>query len=402
MKSRIGRNAVWLLVARLGTQGLLAVFTIIVARRLGETGLGQYAFVASVIFVANSLTTFGTDMLLIREIAAGSGLGQLAAALLLQLALSVGCVVCVMAVSPWLPNVNSATQTALRIYCWALLPLAFYTVFTTALRGLQQMSWYSVLNLAVSLLQTLGAGIFVQAGSSVVTVAWVLLVVQLAAAVLAAGVCRLVVPTIYESQNVAWSSVADLMKRSMPLAWMSVLGMLYQRASVYQLTTLAGAAVTGGFSAAARIVEASKAGHVAMFGAVYPAMAQKRSQGELRTSGWLLLAGAAIGSMSMFLLAEPIIPVLFGDGFDSSITALRILAWQLIPFTVSAYLSLALIAFGYERLAGRALGVSVIVLIGLTTWWAPVFGLAGACWAAVVAESVQAACLLFLHRKVTL
>src|SRR5690348_10935688 len=87
--ARLGRNSLWLLAARIGTQGLAVLFTVLLARRLGANGFGEYAFMAAVIFIGNTLTTFGTDMLLIRDIAARDDFSRLPAALFLQLALSV-------------------------------------------------------------------------------------------------------------------------------------------------------------------------------------------------------------------------------------------------------------------------------------------------------------------------
>ena len=68
----------------------MLIFTILVARYLGDAGLGQYAFIAAVMFVGNVISTFGMDTLLIREIAArrSADTPTLTAALLIQLALS--------------------------------------------------------------------------------------------------------------------------------------------------------------------------------------------------------------------------------------------------------------------------------------------------------------------------
>ena len=48
----------------------------------------------------------------------------------------------------------------------ALVPLAFFSVFTTALRGMQRMDAYMALNLAASLLQVAAALLFVRPGGS--------------------------------------------------------------------------------------------------------------------------------------------------------------------------------------------------------------------------------------------
>jgi O-antigen/teichoic acid export membrane protein len=51
-------------------QGAMALATILIARRFGSAGFGNYAFIASLVLIGNMLTTFGSDMLLISDIAA--------------------------------------------------------------------------------------------------------------------------------------------------------------------------------------------------------------------------------------------------------------------------------------------------------------------------------------------
>src|SRR5512140_2768818 len=88
MKNQLRKNSLWLLASRVGTQALMVLFTILLAQRLGSAGFGEYAFLAATIFIGNMLTTFGTDILLMREIASRRDFSQLPAALLLQLGLS--------------------------------------------------------------------------------------------------------------------------------------------------------------------------------------------------------------------------------------------------------------------------------------------------------------------------
>ena len=69
LAGRVGLNTAWLAAARLGSQLASALMAILVARQLGQAGLGAYAFFSAVILTGNVLTTYGTDTLLIRELA---------------------------------------------------------------------------------------------------------------------------------------------------------------------------------------------------------------------------------------------------------------------------------------------------------------------------------------------
>ncbi|MBI5715893.1 MAG: oligosaccharide flippase family protein [Chloroflexi bacterium] len=82
---RVSKNSLWLLIARLGSQAALALFTILIARQLGSAVFGEYAFITAIVFIGNMATTFGTDMILIRDIAARRDYSRLAPSLNIQL-----------------------------------------------------------------------------------------------------------------------------------------------------------------------------------------------------------------------------------------------------------------------------------------------------------------------------
>jgi O-antigen/teichoic acid export membrane protein len=97
-------------------------------------------------------------------------------------------------------------------------------------------------------------------------------------------------------------------------------------------------------------------------------------------------------------LAGPLTRILFGVEYVASVPALRILAWMLIPYTVSTFLTLKFVALNRETPVLRASFASLAVLGALSFWWIPRAGLAGASSSALVAESVQAGLLLLQWR----
>ena len=396
MNTRLGKNSLWLFASRLGTQALMVVFTILLARRLGSAGFGEYALLATTIFIGNMLTTFGTDMLLMREIAARGDLSNLPAALLLQLGLSALFVALVVFCAPFFPNQSASAVLALRIYSLALFPLAFYTVFTSALRGMERMNSYALLSLVTVLLQVIVVAFL---PSGIVALATWLFIIQISVTLLAGFFCTLQIPGFCQVWNFSLHTVPALIRASAPIALLALLGMAYQKLSIYVLSALAGAALTGWFSAALRAVEASKTIHVSVFTALYPAMARAEpdSTGIFRLTWIFLLAGATIIALILSLLAAPLVTILFGADFAPSIPALQILAWMLVPYTVNTYLTLAFVAAKQERMVAVALSASLLALIIINLWWIPRFGLIGAAWAALAAEIFQALLLLAQH-----
>lgn len=401
---RLGRNTLWLLLARVGTQASMVVFTILLARRLGEVGLGQYAFMVSAIFLANVVTTFGTDMLLIREIAAQRDFSQVPAALLLQLSLSLPFILLTFLFAPALPNQTAGAVRALQIYSLALLPMAFYTVFSAVLRGLERMGSFALLNLATSFAQVLAIWLLVRPGTGIVPLAWLLLLIQALSALLAGGLCLSQIPGLRRAWSASRPALITLLRVSAPIALLGILKVLYLRLGVYMLALMQGAATTGLYSAALRTVEAAQIGHVVFIGALFPVLAQahdpQRDQNpSLRETvsslSWhvFLTLGLAAGLL-VYFLALPLVGILFGAGFEPAVPALRLLAWLLLPYSVNIYLSSQLLAARREREIAISLGVSLVLLGALNAFLIPPLGLIGACLAAVGAEAVQA--LMFL------
>ena len=395
MFSRLTLNSFWLLLARIGTQAGLALFTIILARQFGSSVFGEYTFIASLIVIGNVVTTFGTDMLLIREIAAGDKLSDLFSALLIQILLSAIFIAGILILSSHLPNLNQESVIALRIYSFSLIPLAFFTVFTTILRGKQHMVAYSLLNLALIILQLAAIFWLRLHGGGIVILAILLLAVQVIGTLVAGALCQFQVNYSSQPWRALLGQLWYLVKACAPIALLGLLGILYQRMSSILILSLSGTASTGYYSAAARVVEAAKIGHVAVFTALYPLMAQVHATNKpnwieaFRFPVLLLSGGAIIASFLLSWQAKPFISILFGPGYISSIPALQVLAWMLIPYTINSFLSLAYLAEGEVTIIMIALMATIITLAALTVWWDPLMNIKGAAWAALFSETLQ-------------
>lgn len=401
MISRLLKDSAWLTLSRLWAQAGMALFIVLAARRLGGSGFGEYSFMAALVVIGNMLTTFGTDMVLIRAIASGrSRRSQLAAALVLQVSLSALFVSVVFLCGPFLDFLSVQGFGALRVYSLSLLPLAFYTVFTTALRGEQQMGAYATLNMLVTCLQLTAAVFFYLGEFDLFGLAILLLAAQAIAALLAGMLCSARIPDFWRGWRFSPGEVIVLAKESAPVAVLAGLSALNQRLVPALLPLLAGALQAGLFSASARVVEVAKLGHIAVFTALYPMMAQRRKE----EAGWLqsfqkewsgLLGIAALASLGLFLLAGALVSWLFGEGYQGSIPVLKILAWSLLPYTVNNFLNLAFLANGDEPVVLGALATGLLALVTLTAWWGKAAGPQGAAWAVLYAESLQAAILSF-------
>ena len=408
---RIKLNSIWLLLTRLITQAQLVVFTVLVARSLGVAGFGQYAFVAALIFLGNVATTFGTDTLLIREVARTRQVndGLIPAALWLQLALSVAWLIVIVGAADSFSGQSAEVVLALKVYSLSLIPLAFFTVFTAVLRAHERMDLYLLLNGLVAFIQLGGTWLVLQYGGNLLSLVIALNVVQLIAAVFAGLLCRIGLTTFRFHWQVARDRLMQVARLAWPFALLSVLAVIYQRLGVLMLSTLGTDAQVGVFAAAARVIEPLKMLHFAVLGALLPALARLATQPDdlrqtqaatrlFQRSLLLLLAFSVLAALALSVLAQPIVPLLFGAGYAESVPALQILALSLIPYTVSACLSVQLVTQGKER---RLLWATVIGLCAaglLNRGLIPSYGSIGAALTVVSSEVILAGTLLVLRR----
>lgn len=396
---KLARDSLWLLTARLGAQVSMVIVTYLLARRLGTEGFGEYAFLATAIVIGNVLTTFGSDMVLIREIAAKDDLSDVPSILVLQLSWSFLFIGAVFLFSPSLPNQTPESILALKIYSLALIPLAFFTVFTSILRGTQRITSYAHLNLVMGVLQVATVFLFVLRGLDIIRLAFLLLAVQMAGAVLGGLFCATLLTQHWKSLHFSADGFRSLPGTCLPVAAVAILMILHQKTSIAMLSLMSAASVVGVFSAAARVIEAARVGHIAALTALFPALAKAHHNRPTRaTFGFsllLFLAISTVASVLLFLFAGPIVDIFFGGEYRPSIIVLKILAFTLIPYTVNSFLSTALLAQKREKIVLRVLGVSLFMLLTLNLILVPVNGQVGAGWATLTTEIAQS--ILFLR-----
>ncbi|HSD84566.1 MAG TPA: polysaccharide biosynthesis C-terminal domain-containing protein, partial [Anaerolineae bacterium] len=192
-----------------------------------------------------------------------------------------------------------------------------------------------------------------------------------------------------------------------PFALLSVLAVIYQRLGVLMLSTLATDAQAGWYAAAMRIIEPLKMLHFAVLGALLPALSHlaapiNRQQHLLATSLFrrsllFLLIFSLFAGCVIVVLAQPIVMLLFGATYAPAVEVVQLLAVSVLPYTISASLSLRLVTQGRERRVLGATMLSVIVAFLLNRGLIPAAGPNGAALAVIGSESFLALMMLVLR-----
>ncbi|MGH2582265.1 MAG: oligosaccharide flippase family protein [Anaerolineales bacterium] len=401
----MGANAFWLLAGRAASQLLTILVTILIAHRMGDAVLGQYALITSVIFLFNGISTLGTDVLLVREIAARRDFSYFLPALTVQLAISALAILLIFVLTPYWPQ-QAGIVTPMRIYSLSLIPLAFFTVFGAALRGREQMGAYSFLTVMFVLMQVTGILLLPGTRTGIGGLIIVLLAAQIVVAIVAAIISFARLPDLAGVWRAKKEPIGRVLRAGAAIAAFGILATGYQRLSLYFVGSMQDAASTGWFAAALRVVEAPKFVHVAVLSALLPTMSQahasKRRAQYARAFGLSfggLVAFSAVFAVVVFLFAGPLTLFLFGEDFIPSVEVLEVVGWTLIPFTISQYFATRLLAASREKQIIASLLIAIAVLGMLCLLWIPSLGILGAAWAVVAAEVSLSVILLYFWAR---
>jgi O-antigen/teichoic acid export membrane protein len=411
--SQIGQSSAWLLLTRLVIQAQSLLSTVLLAHYLGQSGFGTYSLIASLVFLANVLTTFGTDTLLIRRVAVTQrvDLPEIGTVLELQLAFSS----LVIATIFWWTRAAShqpvGFTTALRLYALSLWPLSIFSVLSAILRGLERMDLYLVASLGTGSLQILGIWLALRTGIDLPGLMGVLLSVQVFAMLLCYALCRAAAPSFKFSRPQNWRPTAWLLRAAWPLALLSVASVAYQRLGIYTLSYWGDPGQAGLFSAAVRAVEALKLGHIAVLGALLPALTRlqrglvsgpdEKALGAriFRLSTLVLFGIGLLGAAGLSFMASPLVSLVFGPDFAGAAPVLLVLGWILLPYSLSAPLTIELIARDREKAVTLALLAGLGAALVSSVVWVPARGASGAGLAALAGECVQLGGLCFFEKR---
>ena len=394
----VARNSFWLFLGRLTTAVLNLLLTVLIARYLGDAEYGRYAFIVSLAYLGNTATTFGMDTLVMRSVArhAAKTTTEATAALILQLALSGVYIAILWLIAMFLDE----TAVSLRIYLLILIPLAFGTIYSAILRGAERMELHLAYVLTGAFLQTAGAALILAQGGGLIALSVWVLFAQSVATILANRLIRVQLPHLrLVWRGLSWSVLQMVLQTGWVLAVVTILAVLFAQLPILLLRALADEAIIGIFSAASRLVDGSRILPMAIFGALFPALARGANQSmQYRRLFWGLV-GLFIGGIALgIVLADWLIPLLYG-GYETAVPVFQILLIGLIPFLFSLRDSFELITQGEER---RVLWVMLItVLVALPIFYNFIHwdALRGAAWAVVLSTTVQAILLNFAKRK---
>lgn len=161
------------------------------------------------------------------------------------------------------------------------------------------------------------------------------------------------------------SSVIPLSIEHLVFVMVQALSIVQSRAGIYALTLLATQVEVGYFSAVARFTIALRILPGALFNVLLPRFVRSP---QPETLGKALLLGVCIGAMgsaALYVCADGLIWLIYGERFAHLVPLLRIISWLFLLQTLVNILEPYLLAHKLERFVNGTLAVALCAFVGI-------------------------------------
>lgn len=406
MSPSVAKNTAFMTAASIGQKIISFVYFTFVARGVGVEGTGKYFFALSFTTIFSVFVDLGLTNILVRESAKdkeklGAYLGNI-----LFFKAFLGLVTyCLAVVSINLMDYSPETRSLVYLSGITMLFDSLHLTFYGALRALGNLK-YEAYSLAASQGITLVLGsIFLWQNRPLIFLILAFAIPAFLNAFYAGGVLFFkyrVRPKFGSERGFA----AKIWIMSWPFALAAIFARFYSYVDSVLLSKLAGDAAVGWYSIPYKITYAFQFIPTALTAALYPKFSEcfaveKSRLGDLFSQSfkYLLIVVLPI-SIGLSVLADKIIPAVFGNEYLPSVLALRLLLAGLIFSFLSFPVGALLNACGRQLTQTSIVGVVMVFNIALNLLLIPIFGIYGASFAAFLGNFLLLSGGLFFARRI--
>lgn len=394
VERRILRSASILFTAGALSQLTNFAFVTIFARQYGPVVFGEYSFALSLGAMLSIGVSLGANRWLLRQCSARPDCWAEHVGVLLPAQLAIAALLTggVAAASAWmgLPRelvyvLAATTALQLSVPVTGLLVIGF--------SGSERMSYAALSDLGLRLAILVAAGWLALRGASPGTV---LAVLPAAAFVVGAILFRLAYAEFGRPHfRLDAAALRSIWQQSLPFLGIAAVTALYMRVGLLILRGFGGAAEVGIFAPAERLIMAAGILYLTFSKAIFPPLVRLYGQdrehfGQLSnrsTRVFLILALPA--ATVLFVFAEDIVLLLFGESYRESAAVLRIIAPLLVLRALSLLLDRVAVAANEMRLALTTKSLSLAALVAGALLLVPGRGASGLAIALIGAQSLQ-------------
>lgn len=401
---KVAKNSLWLIVQPLLLNAISIFAIAYIARRLGKVDYGRFVFAFTYVAMFMPFANMGLRAVTVRSVAADrehtdENLGRLAVVRLI-LALLVTLVAVVVAIVMGYP------PETLQVVYIAATTIVLQTVFSTfldAFQGHEAMSY-------VGKTQFVSGAVLTVLSVAVLFIGFGL--VGLATVYAFGSALGLVLAVFYFYRDIGrprygfdlkyiWASLV----KGAPFFFPSLIMAVANKIGIVLVSAMADSAAVGSYGAANTLVDRLTIISDGVCTAMYPTLVilHKEAPSDAialyrRVFLWMFVLGLPI-AVGTTVLAEPIIRLVYGTNYASSVPTLRLLIWWLSLTFLTNVQAWTLASAGWERCGARVALLTAPLLVALTAICIPQLKEAGAALALLLSTVFSFVMLTYYSRK---
>jgi PST family polysaccharide transporter len=389
-------NTSWLFVERIFTMAVSFLVGAWMVRYLGPERFGLLSYAGSYVSLFGVFASLGLNEIVVRNLVRAKEATDdiLGTALALRLVAGVVTATIVL-ITGWQLEDDLLTRSLIAILSVTLIFQSFDII--TYWFDSQLLSKYVVWARSATLLvgAVLRVGVILT-GMPLVAFVWVLLAESVLVAIGLALLFR------HQGQSFArWRFQFGIARKLVGDSWPLILSgfavSIYMKIDQVMLKTMAGASEAGIYAAAVKLSELWYFIPVAIAASFFPSIIRSRESQSEQVYGKRMQAFYDIMAtlsyliiLPTFLLAGPLVRMLYGAGYEEASVILQIHIWAFLFVSVGVARGKWLVT---ENMAGFSMLATIlgaIVNVALNYWLIPGYGGVGAAWATLIAYAISA------------
>ncbi|MCX6821941.1 MAG: flippase [Candidatus Aenigmarchaeota archaeon] len=389
---RIVKNTSSLFIAQIVVSITSIIFSIFLARKLGDVEFGKYSFALAFVAFYGIFLDLGYDTLLIRDVARNkSHASRYLYNILGFRALSSLFIFIFIVITINLMGYPLDTKNAVYLFGIYTIVTALSAVFKITFRAFERMEYEAGITIVSNTIRVLLGLLVLLLGFGLIEVAFAFIFSSVFEIFISFYFCQK--KFVKEKSKLEIKFLKSTIKTALPLGMLSIFAIIYVRTDTILLSVMKGDAVVGWYNAAYSLVMGFKPIPHLFMNALLPLMSYYSvSSIDLlkvvyeKAFKYLLLLGLPL-SMGMFLLADKIILVFYGQEYSNAIIALQILAWDSVLLFLYGCVAFILVSIDKQNHMAIIAGLAALINVVLNLILIPSFSYVGSAFATILAET---------------
>jgi len=399
--TNIGYN----IIADLSTKLSNSLVILLLSYYLGVADMGSYSLAHTFFTFGLLFSYWGFGNLLTREIARdrNSYSKYLSNFSILRLIFAVIILAIINSIVPYLGYVEQ-TQQAIRIISIGIIANTIINLIYALFIAFEELKYLSMISITVGVLRVIGCFVILHLGGSVVKVVVFSTLMEFVSLAVSLLFVSRIIKSFYINFDIKFSFQQII--KAFPFFWIAVLVILDSQVEILVISIILNESFVGFYTAMNTIM-----GGLALFSegvrnAVFPIFARYQINSPEKLKKMILILVKYISlitfpiAISVFFLAEEIILLLFGSGYEISGTLLKIIVWSFIGHTLKVVYIRLLMVHDKEKLLALSLLVSAMLTLVFNILLVPILGLVGVAIIRLVTTYILLfLCMYFVSRQ---